>query len=195
MQSIFSGEKARSVRLVAQQRRKVADLLAFKRNKSVHVLGESSPLPSTQMRTYLLQNDRIIALPMAPKRVSEGALVLRSSKDLNVRQFPSPRLTTLYNALPGVESVKRFADRDAAVSRLWAALDKLPFGKPDRSSKQARLKELMQRPGGANMDELREATGWQAHSVRGAISGVLRKRLKLKVRIESSGNSRVYRIV
>jgi hypothetical protein len=39
-------------------------------------------------------------------------------------------------------------------------------------------------------------TGWQAHSVRGAISGVLRKKLGLKVRCDryADGGTRVYRI-
>jgi hypothetical protein len=40
-----------------------------------------------------------------------------------------------------------------------------------------------------------EATGWQAHSVRGAISGALKKKLKLKVASEVvEGRGRVYRI-
>jgi hypothetical protein len=40
-------------------------------------------------------------------------------------------------------------------------------------------------------------TGWQAHTVRGTISGVLRKKLGLNVTCESSAKSgeRVYRIV
>ena len=40
---------------------------------------------------------------------------------------------------------------------------------------------LLQRAKGATIDDLTEATGWQAHSVRGAISGQLRKRHGLAV--------------
>ena len=49
------------------------------------------------------------------------------------------------------------------------------------NSKQAILAELMQRPTGATISELIKSTGWQAHSVRGVISGVLRKKLGLNV--------------
>ena len=38
-------------------------------------------------------------------------------------------------------------------------------------------------------------TGWQAHSVRGALSGNLKKQLKLDVRSEKTDAGRVYRIV
>lgn len=48
---------------------------------------------------------------------------------------------------------------------------------------------------GATIDEIVTATGWQAHSVRGAISGTLKKRLGLTVASEKQGGrGRVYRI-
>jgi hypothetical protein len=39
------------------------------------------------------------------------------------------------------------------------------------------------------------ATGWQAHSVRGAIAGAIKKKLKLDVASEKAEGGRVYRIV
>jgi len=62
------------------------------------------------------------------------------------------------------------------------------------NSKQARLIALLQRPQGASVEELMESTGWQQHSVRGALSGVLRKKLGLNVVSVKDGNGRVYRI-
>jgi hypothetical protein len=42
---------------------------------------------------------------------------------------------------------------------------------------------------------MQSATGWQAHSVRGAISGALKKKLGLEVTSEKiDGRGRVYRI-
>jgi hypothetical protein len=51
-------------------------------------------------------------------------------------------------------------------------------------SKKAKVLELVRQPGGATLKEIQEATGWQAHSVRGFISGSLTKKMGLK--IESS---------
>ena len=39
-----------------------------------------------------------------------------------------------------------------------------------------------------------QATAWQAHSVRGAISGSIKKKLGHAVSSAKSGNTRVYRI-
>jgi hypothetical protein len=62
-------------------------------------------------------------------------------------------------------------------------------------SKQDQLIGLLRRPNGATIDELAKATGWQPHSVRGAISGALKKRLGLAVASErSEKRGRVYRI-
>ena len=63
-------------------------------------------------------------------------------------------------------------------------------------TKQAILIELLKRPKGATIEQMTTKTGWQAHSVRGAISGTLNKKLGLVVTSESiEGRGRVYRIV
>ncbi len=62
-------------------------------------------------------------------------------------------------------------------------------------TKQAILIELLKRPKGATIADMATRTGWQAHSVRGAISGALKKKLGLVVTSESiEGQGRVYRI-
>lgn len=65
----------------------------------------------------------------------------------------------------------------------------------ERQTKQALLIDLLQRAQGASIAELVKATGWQNHSVRGAISFTLKKKLGLNVtsqRDEKRGH--VYRI-
>jgi hypothetical protein len=57
------------------------------------------------------------------------------------------------------------------------------------------LVDLLQRKGGATIAEMMKATGWQPHSVRGAISGALKKKLGPAVSSEKvEGRGRVYRI-
>ena len=48
-------------------------------------------------------------------------------------------------------------------------------------SKAATILELLKRPGGATSQELMKATGWQPHSVRGFLSGTIRKKMRLEV--------------
>jgi len=63
-------------------------------------------------------------------------------------------------------------------------------------TKQATLIDLLRPPGGATIAHLVKATGWQPHSVRGAISGALKKKLGLAVTSEPiEKRGRVYRIV
>jgi len=62
-------------------------------------------------------------------------------------------------------------------------------------SKQAMVIGLLQRPEGATIAQIMEATGWQQHTVRGTLAGTLKKRLGLTITSakEASGQ-RVYRI-
>ena len=54
---------------------------------------------------------------------------------------------------------------------------------------------LLQAPDGATMDTIMAATGWQSHTVRGAMSGALGKKLGLVVTSAKEGDgARVYRI-
>jgi len=64
-----------------------------------------------------------------------------------------------------------------------------------KSSKQQLCLELLSRPDGASVAELRAATGWQVHSVRGFLSGTVRKKLGLTLSSERVGDGpRRYRV-
>jgi hypothetical protein len=57
------------------------------------------------------------------------------------------------------------------------------------------LIDMLRSPNGASIEEIMSATGWQSHTVRGAIAGALKKKLGLTVTSEKiDGRGRVYRI-
>jgi len=67
--------------------------------------------------------------------------------------------------------------------------------KPRKGTKQAMLIEMLQAPDGATIAEITTATNWLPHTVRGAMSGALKKRLGLTITSEKvEGRGRTYKI-
>lgn len=63
-------------------------------------------------------------------------------------------------------------------------------------SKLSSIIEMLKRPEGSTINELSAATGWQTHSVRGFLSGTVKKRLGLTLTSETTDKSgRRYRII
>ena len=76
---------------------------------------------------------------------------------------------------------------------------------PRAGTKQALMIEMLKRPEGATVEQIAAATGWQHHTIRGAISGALKKKLGLTVeatrtrevgpnKTGAKGSTTVYRI-
>src|SRR5205085_5165435 len=61
-------------------------------------------------------------------------------------------------------------------------------------SKQSRVIAMLQSSTGTTIAAMMKATGWQQHSVRGFLAGVVRKRLKLKLGSNKVDGTRVYQI-
>jgi len=62
-------------------------------------------------------------------------------------------------------------------------------------SKAAKVLDLLKRPAGATLPELMKATGWQAHSVRGFLSGTVGKKLGLTVAsVKGEDGERTYSV-
>lgn len=63
------------------------------------------------------------------------------------------------------------------------------------NSKQAQVIAMLRHPEGATISEICKATGWQAHTVRGAFAGTFKKRLGLTITSHKPANGeRVYQI-
>jgi len=63
------------------------------------------------------------------------------------------------------------------------------------ATKTSRVVALLSKPAGATLKSIMAETGWQAHSVRGFISGQLTKKLGFKVKSFRRDGERVYRIL
>jgi len=138
--------------------------------------------------------------------------------------WPAERLVEIWNGFAGVpplgdlKPVKKFTDRKTAVARIWKAVQALTptpapqtvpaapkqakeatngdAAKPAREgSKKAIVLELLRRPEGATLADIQAATSWQAHSVRGFLSGALGKKMGLAIEsIKTPDGARSYRL-
>jgi len=106
-----------------------------------------------------------------------------------------------------LKPVKKFTDRKTAAARIWKAVQALtPTPAPQAAplapkkpkaakrattkdaaptardgSKKAIVLDMMKRPDGVTLADIMSATDWQAHSVRGFISGSLGKKMGLTI--------------
>ena len=94
----------------------------------------------------------------------------------------------------GIESV--VAETEVAI-HIQDAKTAAPKPSSQRAgTKQAMLIAMLQRVDGASVAEIVEATGWMGHTARGAISGVLKKKLGLPITAEKvEGRGTVYRVM
>src|ERR1035441_5142373 len=120
-----------------------------------------------------------------------------------------------------LKPVKKFTDRKTAVTRIWKAIQTLtPTPAPQAApvapkkakaakgatakdatptardgSKKAIVLDMLKRPDGATLADIMSATDWQAHSVRGFISGSLGKKMGLTVEsFKRSDGVRAYKV-
>lgn len=82
----------------------------------------------------------------------------------------------------------------APAAKLSAQANDLETKKSKPTSKQSRVIAMLQLPVGVTIAAMMKATGWQQHSVRGFLAGVVVKRLKLKLSSKKVDGHRVYQI-
>jgi hypothetical protein len=153
----------------------------------------------------------------------EPRLAITSEAELAASSLSVGQLVEIWNGFAGVvpfddlKPVRKFTDRKTAVARIWRAIQRLApaptlatVGEPGaqgapkkagsskeatarQGSKKAQVIELLRRPEGATLQKLVEATGWQAHSVRGFLSGTLAKKMGHKItRVKREDGSSAY---
>ena len=164
------------------------------------------------MLFHLTTDDHIgIINEQGPAETDTAGITFASEQELQklATEWPMKRLVEIWNRLPGVQAVTRFTDRKIAIARIWRAIQprtevdcttarprhKTAQHQPAfrEGSKAAQVVTLLCRPEGATLNEIRNQTGWQAHTVRGFISRSLSKQSR-KVRSFERDGERVYRL-
>jgi len=92
-------------------------------------------------------------------------------------------------------AAERKATKPKAGSRSTAGQQQRSPETKRAESKQARIVAMLRSASGATIQAMTNATGWQQHSVRGFLAGVVRKRLGLNLVSAAAEDGRVYRIV
>jgi len=174
--------------------------------------------------TFTIDNENNITAHGTPEEAAAATAApfdtFASHKDLAalVAVWPTERLVEIWNAFAGVapfgdlKPVKKFTDRKTAVTRIWQAIQKLAPPVPEAAlnapatakdaaptardgSKKAIVLDMLKRPDGATLADIMSATDWQAHSVRGFISGSLGKKMGLTVEsFKRPDGVRAYRV-
>ena len=90
-----------------------------------------------------------------------------------------------------VKTAKRKSSkRPVPVDAVSSTLDRAGAG-----TKNAQVVAMLQNRTGTTIAAIMTATGWQQHSVRGFLAGVVRKKLRLNLVSEPGESGRVYRII
>jgi hypothetical protein len=147
-----------------------------------------------------------------------GGTRFGSEKELEelAKQWPAARLVKVWNGIPGTAPVRKFSSRQIATARIWKEIQSLapvtrkpqrkrqktgPVAEPQRAaepgngSKKDEVIALLSTETGGTLQQLMTATGWQKHSIRGFLSGTLKKKMGLKIlSSKNAAGERVYRV-
>jgi hypothetical protein len=169
------------------------------------------------MKTFIVDSDKkvtVFATASDASNIAVDANRFSSEEELAfvAAKWPINHLVEIWNRIPGLRPVKKFMDRKTAVHRIWRAVQQLSpapalqleqdmtTAMPDTpmvtsrksESKKDAIVGLLNRTAGATLEDLMTVTGWQAHSVRGFISGTVVKKLNLTVESVRKDGHRVY---
>jgi hypothetical protein len=164
------------------------------------------------MKLYQLANNRIQVVKEAKARKGARQFYTPKGWQRIAKDLPLSQLVEVWNHLPGTAKRKRFPSRRVAIGCIWDQLmSYAPVRGKFRSGRSAQRKAggpksqpaitrsdqilaLLQTDGGASIEQLARATGWQKHSIRGFLSGVIRKKMGINVESSTAGGTRLYQI-
>ena len=118
---------------------------------------------------------------MTKKSMNRAARSGRSAEDTEANVQAKPTNEQAEGPQAQTAGPARIDGGDTAPSLLAAM-------RPPRETKTLALRRRLQAPGGATLASLMEATGWQAHTVRAALSGLRKKGWAVTRKVEGAGS-------
>ncbi len=156
--------------------------------------GEAQPLPKLTRgeRKLLVNIARNLMTPVngaEPKTLDDAGSVWRDCLDQGPETIEPTSLPGLVASLTKKGLATANGESVGLTTLGFAAYQSVAAEAPAaeakpqtrEGTKQAQLIAMLRRPEGADLDEIAEATAWQKHSIRGFISGALKKKLGLEV--------------
>jgi uncharacterized protein DUF3489 len=137
--------------------------------------------------------------PALPAALPGGAEVVRRmasrepTEDPMIKAKPHRKPKRANLAAKSVRKAKTPPERSTTRSTKRDGARK-PVRVARANTKQADVLALLSSPSGTTIEKMMKATGWQPHSVRGFLAGVVRKKLKLDLISELTELGRVYRL-
>ena len=126
--------------------------------------------------------------------LKRGLIEEIAASDLNtVWRHDEERGPVTLRATPLAYSTLGITDNPAPEASLHLSAE---LARRRAGTKQDTLIAMLRTPEGANIEEIVAATGWLSHTVRGSMSGALKKKLGLTITSERiDGRGRVYRVI
>ncbi|CAN5508420.1 hypothetical protein BH10PSE11_BH10PSE11_13710 [soil metagenome] len=157
--------------------------------------------PAKAAATQLLKSKLLEEIPTTDAKVNwrqgkdNQRLALRiTSLGLKTIQMEKKPVTASSKVTPPSAAPQKIRDKTSKTARKKAAVSKTRGRKPREGSMRENVLGLLRRREGATLDALVKATGWQRHSVRGFLAGIVRRQLKLALVSEQIDGARTYRI-
>ncbi|CAM3762465.1 DUF3489 domain-containing protein [Polynucleobacter brandtiae] len=107
--------------------------------------------------------------------------VVLSKTTKPILKLPTPKVITPEMAQPQKKVAAKSLKKAVVTSAASSAPSSITPPRLLKPTKQSQCIDLLSQPQGSSLEELMHTLGWQAHSIRGYISGTLRKKLGLHI--------------
>lgn len=153
------------------------------------VLAAASRQPKTDVREHLQDlKSPAIRDKVVESMLKNGLIIEDPDADGVVYVISDAGFAAIGKAAPKGDTVK-------PAGKETKAEEPAAEPKEKKVSKQQMLIGMLKRPEGATLKQMMDATGWQKHSLHGAMAGGLKKKLGYNIAsTKEDGGERVYRI-